>query len=185
MSETDWKQVGLKVEQSQYDGWKGYLEDSQYGSMSNLIRTAVEREIQRDTDVGQSEASETADSGVESEHVAELVDTVATMQNEMQQLQASVTEATDAMYTGGTSVSEDVTTAVYEALPEGPAEARSTHWIAEECDRDVTTVRVALEQLKRTTEVVSKVEYDEIVEDDDGRIVSGEKHDDPQWFKEA
>jgi len=185
MSETEWKHVGLKVEQSQYDDWEDYLEGSDYGSMSNLIRTAVEREIQRDSPVGASDATEAGGADVTGEHVAELVDTVNAMQSRMERLEDSVDDATDAMYTGGTSVSEDVTTAVYEALPEGPAEARSTHWIAEECDRDATTVRVALEQLKRTTGVVSKVALEDIVEDDEGRIVAGEEHDDPQWFKEV
>lgn len=186
MSETEWKHVGLKVEQSQYDDWEDYLEESDYGNMSSLIRTAVEREIQRDSPVGATDATE-GDSGadVTGEHVAELVDTVNAMQSRMERLEDSVDDATDAMYTGGTSVSEDVTTAVYEALPEGPAEARSTHWIAEETGRDVTTVRVALEQLKRTTGVVNKVAFEDIVEDDEGRIVAGEEHEDPQWFKEV
>lgn len=182
-SNTDWKHVGLKVEQSQYDEWEDYLEESDYGSMSNLIRTAVEGKREQDASVGATVAQGEGATGVTDEHVAELVDTVNAMQGRMERLENSVTEATDAMYTGGTSVGEDVTTDIYQVLPEGPEEARSTFWIAEEVGRDETTVRVALEQLQRTTDVVSKITQDKIIEGEDGRTLAGEKLEEPNWFK--
>ena len=163
--ETQWRHVGIKVEQSQYGEWKEYQEQSDFGSMSQLIRTAVEREMS-DTPNPDFEVGTAVDQ--DSDHTAELVDTVATMEQRLAELSGNIDEATTAMYQGATTVSEDVITDVYAALPvvEVPPKNHETgeyggipdravypDQVAERIDRDPATVAVALDQLEQSTSV--------------------------------
>ncbi|WP_193309342.1 hypothetical protein [Halorubrum halophilum] len=170
--------IAFRVDDSQKERWKTYAEDNpEYDSLSHLLRVAVAHEMSDQYGRGGSGG---IDSGGQ---IGELVTAVNKIDSRLEEVEENVENATDAMYSGGTSVSEDVTSAVYEALPTSPEQARSTHWIAEETERDKTTVRVALEQLDKTTGVVNKVEMKDIVTDENGRIVAGEEHEDPQWYK--
>ena len=172
--------VAIRANSSeQKENWKEAVKESEeYSSLSHLIRKSVERELAGAYDSGGTTTTQHTD-----ERIGELLTAVEGIEGRLGEVESTVDRATDAMHAGGTSVSEDVTTAVYESLPEGPSNARSTHWIAEEAGRDDTTVRVALEQLERTTGVVNKVEMKDIVEGEDGQIIAGEEHEDPHWFK--
>jgi hypothetical protein len=172
MSDTEWKHVGLKVEQSQYDDWEDYLEGSDYGSMSNLIRTAVEREIARDSPVGAADAAQTGGVDVTGEHIAEVVDTVNSMQDRMERLEDTVSDAARSMRVGG-SVSEDTTTAVWRAVPEGVEQATTAEGVAAGTDVDTDTARVALEQLAENTPSVHRVAFEDLGEaGDDGTVTA-------------
>lgn len=162
----------MKVEQSQYDDWENYLEASDYGSMSNLIRTAVEREIARDSPVGATDAVQTGGADVTGEHIAEVVDTVNSMQDRMERLEDTMSDATRSMRVGG-SVSEDTTTAVWRAVPEGVEQATTAEGVAAGTDVDPDTARVALEQLAENTPSVHRVAFEDLGgAGDDGTVTA-------------
>ncbi|MFC7199370.1 hypothetical protein [Halospeciosus flavus] len=131
-------------------------------------------------------------SDVEGANVGELVTKVEKMEGELSDLAQSVESATRAMHSGG-GVSEDTLSAVWEALPKGPDRATTAEGVAEGLDVDVSTVRLALEQLHETTSTVRKREAQEVegevtITDERGRELGhggseGVVRRNPLWYK--
>jgi len=196
--ETDWKHVSAKVAKPQYDEWEQYLEESnEYTTWSELVRTAIQEKVQGGDTTAQAAQAGERDDKTEKK-VGELTDTLESMQYRMERLEGSIQDATAAMQTAESSVPQDVTTGVWEAIPRGPSRATTADDIAGAVDADASTVRVALEQLHDSTSIVAKYEIEEIEEGDgmttvtdhQGRELEIEdpgtaiKRRNPLWYRE-
>jgi hypothetical protein len=72
---SEWQQVNVRVRESNYEEWKGYAE-SEYGGLSDLVRTAVRREID-----GQHAGASSGESVAESETVTEVLEAIDRLEN--------------------------------------------------------------------------------------------------------
>lgn len=161
-------QVNLRVSESQKERWDEYVAESpEYNSLSNLIRAAVEHEIAAE---GSSQGNNPQGSASD-ERLGELLTAVEKMQGRMDDLEATVMDATDALHTAGTN--DGMAAAVYEELPSSATNALTAEQIAEELAVSTPEARVALENLKKNTGVVKKIEAQQ---------AGGSS---PLWFKEA
>jgi len=77
---TDWKQVNVRVRQDEYGEWDEYANE-QYGGMTDLVRTAVRRELNGQY-TGESGGESGSDSAIAQE-VAEAVDALENTVNDM------------------------------------------------------------------------------------------------------
>jgi hypothetical protein len=183
---TDWKHVGLKVEQSQYDDWGDYLEESEHGSMSQFIRTAVEAYANGTNPVQGGSPTSNPQGSTNDERVSELVDLVTTMESRMEQLEDTVQEATEAMYEATKDI--DLGPEVFDALPADAREAVTANELAGDMGIDARSARVTLERLRKNTPTVKRIDH-ELFDEQPEDIEAGEEHgyerDEPLWFKEA
>lgn len=72
---SDWQQVNVRVKEATYDDWKKTAE-KEYGGLSDLVRTAVRREID-----GQHAGASAGESAAESETVREVLQAVDRLEN--------------------------------------------------------------------------------------------------------
>lgn len=175
--------------------WKDAVEESEeYDSLSHLIRKSVEREIAGAYDSGGSETTQHTD-----ERIGELLTAVEGIEGRLGEVESSVERATDAMHSGSSVVSEETTTAIWKALPEGAEHATTAEGISAGTDVDVETARVALEQLGETA-AVKRIPFKDLGEaGDDGTVTAtwqgreipiegardAVKRRNPLWFKEV
>lgn len=110
---TDWQQVNVRVRESTYEEWKEAAE-SEYGGLSDLVRTAVRRELEghHSTESGQ----QTASSGETMNEVAEAVDRLENTVRDMDIRLSAVKESVE-------STGLSVKAAVRETLPAVPDSA--------------------------------------------------------------
>jgi DNA-binding protein YbaB len=192
------EQIHARVSKATKRRWEEHKEQSDdYDALTDLIRHAVNEQIARDKGEATATTSEGAPAtGANAEQMDTLVETVERMSNRIETLEDSVNDATRAMRSGG-SVSEETTTAVFEALPTSPVSATTAEGVAEGLDAEPSTVRVALESLHDNMGgVVQKREVQEIndsdgmltIEDHRGREVEvggaeGFKRRNPLWWR--
>lgn len=184
MSESDWEHVGVKVRESQKARWSEYLEESDHGSMSQLIRTAVEH-YGSGTDVRATDAAEADASGAQAEHVAELVDTTEAMQSRLERLEGAIRDATDAMHEAAKDI--DLGPEVYSALPTRPEDAMTAAELAAELAVDTPTVRATLQRLGKLPDVkrIDFETFEDQPEDVESGAERGYERREPLWFKEV
>ncbi|MFQ3320772.1 MAG: hypothetical protein ACI80F_002859 [Natronomonas sp.] len=72
---SEWQQVNVRVRESNYEEWKEYAE-SEYGGLSDLVRTAVRREID-----GQHAGASGGESAAKSETVTEVLEAIDRLEN--------------------------------------------------------------------------------------------------------
>jgi hypothetical protein len=72
---SDWQQVNVRVKEPAYKEWKEVAE-TEYGGLSDLVRTAVRREIE-----GQHTGASDGESAAESETVNEVLKAVDRLEN--------------------------------------------------------------------------------------------------------
>lgn len=192
------EQIHARVSKATKETWKEHVEQSEnYDALTDLLRHAVNEQIARDKGEATATTSDGATvAGAGAEQMDSLTETVERMANQIEDLEDSVENATRAMRAGG-SVSEETTTAVFEALPTSPASATTAEGVAEGLDAEPSTVRVALEALHDDMgAVVQKREVQEIndsdgiltVTDHTGREVEvggaeGFKRRNPLWWR--
>jgi len=111
----DWQQVNVRVRESTYKEWKKAAE-SEYGGLSDLVRTAVRREL---------EGHHTAESGEQaassSETVNEVAETVDRLENTVRNMDTRLSAIKESVESTGPELS--VKAAVRETLPTVPDSA--------------------------------------------------------------
>jgi Arc/MetJ-type ribon-helix-helix transcriptional regulator len=86
--------IGVSVDDQTKEGWAEHVEESEYGSMSELVRTAVRKEIRRG-DGGEGVPRELEKELVElSEHQETITEAVKQLNDEFEKVE----EATEAQY---------------------------------------------------------------------------------------
>lgn len=170
-------------------------ESDEYGSLTHLIKKAVEREIS-----GAYEQDAGGGMVAQDDRLGEVLDTVEALETRVDGLETTVERATEAMHSAGSSVSEDTIQAVWTALPEDASRATTAEGIATGTDVDVDMARVALEQLAETTTAVKRLPFKDLGDAGDsgtvtatwqGRDIEIEgareavKRRNPLWFKES
>lgn len=186
-SESEWQHVGLKVEKSTYEEkWKDYLEESDHGSMSQLIRTAVGAYGSGPNVAEGGSQGSNPQGSTDDERVSELIDLVTTMESRMERLEDTVREATEAMYEATKDI--DLGPEVFDALPADARDAVTAAELAEDMGVDARSVRVTLERLRKNTPSVKRIDH-EVFDEQPEDIEAGQEHgyerDEPLWFKEA
>lgn len=191
------EQIHARVSKATKETWKDHVEQSDnYDALTDLIRHAVSEQIARDRGEVTATGGDTPATGANAEQMDTLVETVERMGNQIETLEDSVSDATRSMRAGG-AVSEETTTAVFEALPTSPSSATTAEGVAEGLDVEPSTARVALEALHDNMGgVVQKREVQEIndsdgmltIEDHTGREVEvggaeGFKRRNPLWWR--
>jgi len=148
-----WKQVNVRVRQSTKADWEDYAE-SEYGGMSDLVRTAVRREIAGDHD-GQSGDSASADVVTEvAEAIDRLKNTVSDMDRRLETVRESV--QSEEAYSFEAAIRETLTKRPKDAPPENaPDYGLTVREIAARLDARESDVSDALRDLEQSGEVRS------------------------------
>lgn len=153
-------QLNFRLSEEQKERWQEHVEDvSRYDdTVSDLVRRAVENQIDRDNGDAQPTTADVDVSGVES---GEILERLQDLRNDMQALQSDVSNAVDAVH-ASSGVDPDLAPAVFNALPTGEENAKTegeiTDVVAEEGhDWDMSAVRFALENLRKNTNTVVKI----------------------------
>lgn len=110
----NWQQVNVRVRESTYEEWREAAE-SEYGGLSDLVRTAVRRELEGHHTAESGE--QTASSGETVNEVAESVDRLENTVRDMDTRLKAVKESVE-------STGLSVKAAVRETLPAVPESAR-------------------------------------------------------------
>lgn len=147
-------QVNIRVNEDQKDRWETYVEDShEHDTLTDLIRVSVEREIAAE---GGSRAVNPKGGGSD-ERIGEVLTAVKKMQGQLEDLEGSVSKATDAMHASNAG-SDDFSTEVFSELPVGEENAISAREMAMRLGVEDGEARGVLEQLRSQTNVVRRVE---------------------------
>jgi len=136
---TDWQQVNVRVRESEYEDWKEYAE-SQYGGMTDLVRTAVRREID------DHYAGESGGSGEMVQEVAEAIDS---LENTVKDMDRRLTVVRESVESSGPDYSFKA--AVRETVPEDGG--LTAGQIAARLDVRESDVAKVLEELEYEEEV--------------------------------
>jgi len=154
MGEDPWKQVNVRVRQSTKSEWEEYAE-TEYGGMSDLVRTAVRREIGGDYDGDSSGASASADVVTEvAEAIDRLENTVSDMDRRLETVRESV--QSEEAYSFEAAIRETLTKRPKDAPPENaPDYGLTVREISARLDARESDVRDALRDLEQSGEVRS------------------------------
>jgi len=154
MGEDPWKQVNVRVRQSTKSEWEEYAE-TEYGGMSDLVRTAVRREIGGDYDSDSSGASASADVVTEvAEAIDRLENTVSDMDRRLETVRESV--QSEEAYSFEAAIRETLGKRPKDAPPENaPDFGLTVREIAARLDARESDVRDALRDLEQSGEVRS------------------------------
>lgn len=139
----DWTQCNIRVKESTYDEWKDVAE-SDYGTISELVRSAVRREI--DGHHGTANTDQTPAGEETITEVAETVDRLQNSVNDMNQRLTVVRESVDG--SGEVSLKD----AVREAVPR--EDGLSESQIAARLDAKVSDVEEVVEELHDEQEIM-------------------------------
>lgn len=156
---SDQKQVNIRIPKSKKEVWDEFAEEN-YGSMTRLVTTAVEKEISG----GTSAAETSADAAPDSEAVTDLQETVNSLQGDMNDVQSQLTGVREAVQSGpGISVRA----AVRETLPELDAqfafqeeEGLTAEQVAARLDGDDDEIQDALDTLEAQHPAVESADVD-------------------------
>lgn len=150
------KQINVRLSDEQKGRWEEYVDENrEYSTLSDLIRTSVEREISDvDTNTGVEIHSEQLD--VLDERTDEIISRLNTMES-------ALGDAVETMQTAGVEVDED-TTKVWKYIPTGIENAESPKEIAtsamqkgiEPPERMVSKYEIILDRLAETTGIVER-----------------------------
>ncbi|MFD1564856.1 hypothetical protein ACFR99_15055 [Haloarchaeobius amylolyticus] len=148
-------QVNIRVSEDQKDRWESYVGDSpEYDTLTDLIRTSVEREIATE---GQSLSVDT--SAGSDERIGEVLTAVEKMAHRVNELEATITDATLAMHEATTD--SDLSSEVYNELPIGEERAITATELADKIDAEPENVSVTLSRLEHNTNAVKRIDTTE------------------------
>lgn len=156
-------QVNFRLRDDQKGRWREHVEDSRYDdTLSDLIKRAVENQIDRDTDeASESEPVET------SRPPGEVLDRIQDLQNEFEDLEEEVTQAVDAVH-AQEGIDPDLQPMVLDNLPMNESEALSAEELAHILHENPSTIRFALENIKRNTGIVASKRPTDVIETETG-----------------
>jgi len=148
------KQIHLRVSSDQKQRWNEYIADNaQFSSLTDLIRTSVEREI---GGVSSSNGGE-----VNSEQLDLIEERTEKINSRLNSMEAALGDAVEAMHTSGVEIDEDTTT-VWSHVPRGIEAAKTPKDIAkavtgvEPPERQVQKYEIVLDQLSENTGIVER-----------------------------
>lgn len=146
-------QVHFRVSEQQKERWQTYVdENGEYDTLTDLIRTAVEKEI---SDVTGGESGGNVDSG----RLDVLDERTERMVSQLGTINAALGDAIDAMHTAGVEVDE-TTASLWEKLPEEGEDAQTVKEMIEHSEstdeRGLSQYRIRLEQLYKSTNAVKR-----------------------------
>jgi hypothetical protein len=105
---SDWQQVNVRVKEPTYEEWKEVAE-REYGGVSDLVRTAVRREID-----GQHAGASGGETAAESETLTELLETVDRLENTVSGMDGRLSAVRESVESSGPDFSFEA--AVRETL---------------------------------------------------------------------
>ncbi|MBP1985850.1 hypothetical protein [Halolamina salifodinae] len=154
MGDDPWKQVNVRVRESTKERWEEYAQ-TEYGGMSDLVRTAVRREIAGDHD--RENTGTTTDPGMVTE-VAESIDGLENTVREMDRRLEAIRESvqSEEKYSFKAAIRESLNKRPKDAnVEETPQYGLTASEIAARLDANETDVREALLELENSGEVRS------------------------------
>ncbi|MFK8212435.1 hypothetical protein [Haloferax volcanii] len=141
---SEWQQVNVRVRESNYEEWKEYAE-SEYGGLSDLVRTAVRREID-----GQHAGASGGESAAESETVTEVLEAIDRLENTISGMDNRLSVVRETVESSGPDFSFKA--AVRETVPtDGYLTAAQ---IAARLDAKESDVSGVLEELEDGVEIL-------------------------------
>lgn len=148
------KQVNIRLSDEQKDRWEEYVDESrEYSTLSDLIRTSVEREISDvDTDTGGE---------IQSEQLDVLDERTNSILSRLNAMESALGDAVETMRTSGVQV-DDETTTVWQNIPVGVDSAKTPPQIVESAtgiaanERMTRKYEIILDQLAENTGVVER-----------------------------
>jgi len=141
---SEWQQVNVRVRESNYEEWKEYAE-SEYGGLSDLVRTAVRREID-----GQHAGASSGESAAESETVTEILEAIDRLENTVNGMENRLSVVRETVESSGPDFS--FKPAVRETVPtDGYLTAAQ---IAARLDAKESDVNEAIEELEDGVEIL-------------------------------
>lgn len=141
---SEWQQVNVRVREANYEEWKKYAE-REYGGLSDLVRTAVRREID-----GQHAGASSGESAAENETVTEVLEAIDRLENTINGMNNRLSVVRETVESSGPDFSFKA--AVRETVPiDGALTAAQ---IAARLDAKEFDVRAALEELEDGVEIL-------------------------------
>ncbi|QIQ77765.1 hypothetical protein GL213_09970 [Halogeometricum borinquense] len=143
----------LRVSEDQKNRWQTYVEENgEYDTLTDLIRTSVEREI---SDVTTTQGGGNADSG----RLDTLDERTDKILSRLSTIEGALGDALEAMHTAGVEV-DDTTASLWNKLPEGGDNAQTVEEMMEHNEamgeRGLAKYRIRLEQLFNSTNAVKR-----------------------------
>lgn len=167
-------QVNIRVSEDQKKRWEKHVEESpEHDTLTDLIRISVEREIASD-----GQTNHTNSKGpTNNKRIGELLTVVEKMEGRLEDLEDTMSSATDAMHVAGASsdTERSFEAAVFENLPQGGENATKAQKLARDLGVDERQTRVALERLESSTKAVKANRRDP---------ETGVERRQPLWFKQ-
>lgn len=136
---SDWQQVNVRVKEATYDDWKETAE-KEYGGLSDLVRTAVRREID-----GQHAGASAGESAAESETVREVLQAVDRLENTVDGMDKRLSVVRETV--DSTSPEISLKAAVRETL-RAADDGLTAGQIAARLDGQKSTIRETLETME-------------------------------------
>lgn len=169
-------QVNVRLRDGQKQRWNEHAEESRYDdSLSDLVKRAVENQIDRDNETANDSVTEAPEAAVSGEVLDQLQD----LQNIMQDLEAEVSQAVDAVH-AQEGPDPDLQPIVLENLPGNEEEAVTAAELAHILGEQPSTIRFALENIARNTNIIEHKRPTEVVETEHGTAATEE---DPIWWR--
>lgn len=146
--------IAFRVGESQKEEWEEYAKKhEEYDSLSHLVRLAIAHEMSDQYGpLGRNHGG-----GPSDEIAGELVTAMNEIQGRLDDLEETVSTATDAMYSAGAG-SDNLSTTVFSELSTGEDRAESAKEIARRLGLETAEVRGTLERLRNQTTVVRRIE---------------------------
>ena len=142
---SDWQQVNVRVKEPTYEEWKEVAE-REYGGVSDLVRTAVRREID-----GQHAGASGGETAAESETVTELLESIDRLENTVTGMDGRLSAMRESVESSGPDFSFKA--AVRETVPEKEKDWLTAGQIAARLDARESDVSDFLEVLETEGEI--------------------------------
>lgn len=140
----DRTQINVRVEDSQHERWKGYVEDSdEYRHLSELIRHSVQKEI-----AGDHDSDAPAQQAAGGDDIDQVLEALEQLGGRFDSVEATVQSAAEEMRSSS-GVSDETLTTVFETLPDSVIKAKTAADVAKETGVSEDDAAVALAKLRQ------------------------------------
>lgn len=174
-------QINFRLRDQQKQRWRDYVEESRYDdTLSDLIKRSVENQIDRDNG-----DSPTATTTSEDAMSGKILDEIQNLQNEIEDIETEVSEAVDAVH-AQEGLDPDLQPNILVNLPRERENALTAEELAQILGEQSSTIRFALANIKRNTNIVQKEVPINSTETHEGEDVEVEAaaSGDPVWWRE-
>lgn len=140
-------QLNFRLSEEMKQRWKEHVEESRYDdSVSDLVKRAVENQIDRDSGAAAGENPQGGEPSRSTAPSGEVLDRIQDLQNDLQDLQGDVSQAVDAIH-AQEGIDPEIPPEVHSALLLGEENAMTAEEVADTAHLSEPQVRFALQNM--------------------------------------